>query len=169
MVRAMYKKALRISLAIMTWLLLVNHANADVVPLELYVRCNVGKDIRTQFLSEREILSMPRHTIETSTPWSTKSQFSGVRLADVVKKTCPKGTLVTITAYDEYEINDIAMPDIIRDQPLLAYSMNGQRLLLKNFGPLFLVYDREGDNSSRIKTSQYSAKEIRQIKLISVH
>lgn len=165
----MRKRPLKFALATVLLLSFVSIARADVVPLELHIRCTEGGNTRIHFLSERDILSMPQYSISTSTPWKAKSQYSGVRLADVIKNTCPHGTLVTITAYDEYEIKDIDVSGIIRDQPILAYSMDGQRLLLRNFGPLFLVYDREEGYNSRIKTSQYSAKEIRQIKLISIH
>ncbi|WP_241295421.1 molybdopterin-dependent oxidoreductase [Burkholderia stabilis] len=164
----MLKKALNFALATVALLSFVSIARADVVPLELHVRCTEGGSTRIQFLSEHDILSMPQYSIATSTPWKTKSQYSGVRLADVIKKTCPHGTLVTITAYDEYEIKDIDVSGIIKDQPILAYSMDGQRLLLRNFGPLFLVYEQGESYDSRMKTSQYSAKEIRQIKIISI-
>lgn len=166
--QSMLERAPKVAFAFTLISLSISSAQADVVPLELYVYCAEGHRTHVEFLSEHDILAMPQYSVATSTPWKSKSEYNGIRLADVVSKTCPKGSSVTITAYDDYEIKDIDVSGILRDQPILAYSMDGQRLLLRNFGPLFLVYDRDGGEGSRIKTSQYSAKEIRQIKSLSI-
>ena len=77
----------------------------------------------------------------TTTPWTKKTDFQGVLLGDLLKR---------VGAYDEttaisYALNDyvaeIPLKGMSADGPLVATRMNGQYMPVKQFGPLFVIYD----------------------------
>ncbi|KAG0189165.1 hypothetical protein DFQ28_003786 [Apophysomyces sp. BC1034] len=93
--------------------------------------------------TEQELLSMPRAQFTTATNWTPSSQFSGVLLSHVLSKVGAKGTTLRVSAYDGYVSYAIPISDAKQYGVLLAYRMNGKKLTLKDYGPLFLVYPRD--------------------------
>lgn len=107
---------------------------------EVRVTNNAG---HTSFhFSEEQLLKLPSHSITTSTTWTPKSTFTGPSLADVLKAVGAYGSEVEIHTIDDYTCV-VPVADAARYGVVLAYEMNGQRLKVSDFGPLFLIYPRD--------------------------
>jgi len=87
--------------------------------------------------SEAELLALPTHSISTSTTWTPKSTFTGPLLADILKTVGAYGQSLEFHTYDDYTYT-VPIADSDRYGVVVAYSMNGKRLKVSDFGPLFL-------------------------------
>jgi hypothetical protein len=92
--------------------------------------------------SEAQLLALPAHSITTSTTWTPRSTFTGPALSDILKTVGAFGTVLEIHTLDDY-ICTIPVEDARRYGVIVAYSMNGNRLKVSDFGPLFLIYPRD--------------------------
>ncbi|MBC8720578.1 hypothetical protein OKW40_007457 [Paraburkholderia sp. RAU6.4a] len=97
---------------------------------------------RTYHFNEAQLLALPVHTITTSTTWTPRSTFTGPRLADILKVVGAHGTQIELHTFDDYTYT-VPVSDCERYGVIVAYSMNGRRLKLSDFGPLFLIYPRD--------------------------
>jgi hypothetical protein len=93
-------------------------------------------------LTEAQLLKLPVHAISTSTAWTPRTTFTGPLLADVLKAVGAYGSEIEIRTLDDY-VCDVPVADAGRYGVVLAYAMNGQRLKVSDFGPLFLIYPRD--------------------------
>lgn len=143
----------------------------DVVPLGLSItgRINAHNDVTNQvyYLNSSELLSLPQHKLVTATPWTPVAEFKGPLLEDVLQRVKATGRYLDIVAYDGYVARDIPITDLTRFHPVLAYMKDGVFLKLRNLGPLFLVYPLDSNQRS-LRTSDYSMREIRQIRSITI-
>ncbi|HEY3596605.1 MAG TPA: molybdopterin-dependent oxidoreductase [Paraburkholderia sp.] len=121
-------------------------ATAQATPMSLDVMGKIGRTTdaaHTVFhFSEAQILALPTHSISTSTSWTPKSTFTGPLLADILKAVGAYGDEVELRTYDDYTYT-VPVSDTGRYGVIVAYSMNGQRLKVSDFGPLFLIYPRD--------------------------
>ncbi|MFX1764794.1 molybdopterin-dependent oxidoreductase [Paraburkholderia sp. A1RI-2L] len=92
--------------------------------------------------SAEALLKLPPHSIVTSTTWTPRSTFTGPLLSDVLGIVGAYGSQIEIHTIDDYTCV-VPVSDATRYGAVLAYEMNGQRLKVSNFGPLFLVYPRD--------------------------
>jgi hypothetical protein len=92
--------------------------------------------------TEAQLLKLPVHAIATSTTWTPRSTFTGPLLSDVLKAVGAYGSEIEIHTIDDYTCI-VPVADADRYGVVLAYAMNGQRLKVSNFGPLFLIYPRD--------------------------
>ncbi|RQH08908.1 molybdopterin-dependent oxidoreductase [Paraburkholderia dinghuensis] len=92
--------------------------------------------------TEAQLLKLPVHAISTSTAWTPRSTFTGPLLSDVLKAVGAYGHEIEIHTLDDY-VCDVPVADAERYGVVLAYAMNGQRLKVSNYGPLFLIYPRD--------------------------
>ena len=92
--------------------------------------------------SPQALLKLPAHSIVTSTNWTPRSTFTGVLLSDVLSTVGAYGTQIEIHTIDDYTCV-VPVADAARYGAVLAYEMNGKRLKVSNFGPLFLIYPRD--------------------------
>jgi len=99
-----------------------------------------GGGIPKPALIESEQLDiLSTHEITTATPWTGSSRFSGPRFTDVLAQLGAKGSKVSLIAIDDYKV-DLSMADIERYQPILALTMNGERLPPRGRGPFWLMF-----------------------------
>jgi hypothetical protein len=117
-------------------------------------------------LSEAQILALPPHSITTSTTWTPKSVFTGPLLADILKAAGAYGSEIEFHTYDEYTYT-IPVSDAERYGVIVAYAMNGQRLELSDFGPLFLIYPRDA-YPAELTGASADSKFVWQIKALVV-
>lgn len=121
-------------------------AQSAAAPLALDVQGKIGKitDVphHAYHFTEAELLALPVHSITTSTIWTPRSTFTGPLLADILKTVGAYGTEVEIHTLDDYSYT-VPVSDCDRYGVVVAYSMNGERLKISDFGPLFLVYPRD--------------------------
>ena len=123
------------------------HAQGAVAPpLALDVQGKIGKTNdaahRAYHFTEAQLLALPVHSITTSTTWTPRSTFTGPLLADILKAVGAHGTQVELQTLDDYTYT-VPVSDCDRYGVVVAYSMNGQRLKISDFGPLFLIYPRD--------------------------
>ena len=81
----------------------------------------------------------PRSRDHGTTPWTSSARFSGPRFTDVLAQLGAHGSKVSLIAIDDYKV-DLSMADIERYQPILALSMNGERLPPRGRGPFWLMF-----------------------------
>jgi len=89
-----------------------------------------------------QLLTLPVHEISTSTAWTPRSTFAGPLLSDVLKTVGAYGKEIEIHTLDDYTCV-VPVSDADRYGVVLAYNMNGHRLEVSDFGPLFLIYPRD--------------------------
>ncbi|MFT4067227.1 molybdopterin-dependent oxidoreductase [Paraburkholderia sp.] len=97
---------------------------------------------RAYHFSEAQLLALPVHSITTATTWTPRSTFTGPLLGDILKTVGAYGTEIEFHTFDDYTYT-VPVSDSQRYGVIVAYSMNGQRLKLSDFGPLFLIYPRD--------------------------
>jgi hypothetical protein len=143
---------------------------ASAAPLALDVAGKIGRttdaDHRVYHISEAELMKLPVHTITTSTTWTPKSTFAGPLLKDVLTLVDARADGVELRTIDDYSYT-VSASEAERYGAILAYSMNGVRLKVSNFGPLFLIYPRDA-YPSELSGSVAEAKFVWQIKALVV-
>ena len=90
-------------------------------------------------IDSEQLGSLPAREITTATPWTGRASFSGPLFTDVLAQLNAKGSTVSLVAIDDYKV-DLSMADIERYQPILALTMNGERLLPRGRGPFWLMF-----------------------------
>jgi hypothetical protein len=116
--------------------------------------------------SEAQILAMPARSISTSTSWTPRSTFTGPLLADILKTVGAYGSRIEVHTYDDYTYT-VPVSDTSRYGVIVAYSMNGQRLKISDFGPLFLIYPRDA-YPAELMGATTDAKFVWQIKALII-
>ena len=91
-------------------------------------------------------------TFETSTVWTEGVQtFTGVELGALLKALGVQGGQLRASAVNDYAV-DIPVSDAIEGGPIIAYQRNGERMTLRDKGPLWIVYpyDRLNEYQSEL-------------------
>ncbi|MCW2248170.1 hypothetical protein M2352_003804 [Azospirillum fermentarium] len=121
-------------------------------------------------LSSAEIEALPALRIRTATPWSEASDFDGPSLTEVLKLAgvlpAGSGGTVVLGAADDYTVR-IALADIERLKPILAYRQNGQPLSLRTRGPYWLIFPF--DDTPAIQNDLWYYRAIWQITRIALN
>jgi hypothetical protein len=115
-------------------------------------------------ISEAELMKLPVHTITTSTTWTPKSRFTGPLLSDVLKLVGANAEWMELRTLDDYAYT-VSVTEAEKYGAILAYSMNGKRLEISDFGPLFLIYPRD-TYPAELTGSVGDAKFVWQIKAL---
>jgi hypothetical protein len=77
----------------------------------------------------------------TTTPWTKKTDFQGVLLSTLLERVGADDDTTAISyALNDYVV-EIPLKGMSADGPLVATRMNGQYMPVKQFGPLFVIYD----------------------------
>ncbi|MDF1750737.1 MAG: molybdopterin-dependent oxidoreductase [Alphaproteobacteria bacterium] len=104
--------------------------------------------------------------ITTSTPWTNGPiKFVGVPIKSILEAVKASGDTLSVTALNEYTAS---MPiDVLVDAgAILAYEMNGKRLLIRDKGPLWVIFPFDDD--AKYRTDAYWAYAVWQVRLIKV-
>ena len=121
-------------------------AQSESATLSLDVTGKIGKtnDALHQMyhFTKAQLRALPVHSITTATTWTPRSTFTGPLLADILKTVGAYGDAVEIHTLDDYTYT-IPVSDGDRYGVVVAYGMNGRRLQISDFGPLFLIYPRD--------------------------
>ena len=87
-------------------------------------------------LPAREIVA----TLPPSLGLAGEHRWKGVSLRDLVKQLGGSAqSQIQLTALNDYSV-DIPWDDLVRYDPILAYSRDGQRMGIRDKGPLILIY-----------------------------
>ncbi|SEK97159.1 hypothetical protein SAMN05443999_10338 [Roseovarius azorensis] len=103
-------------------------------------------------LTEDQIRDLPRLTFNTTTIWTSGVQkFTGVPLRALLDHYGLEGREIVLSAANDYRIT-IPMSEIRTDAPMIAYERNDRPMSLRDYGPLWLVYNYDGDAANRTQT-----------------
>lgn len=90
-------------------------------------------------LDEQALLSLPQQQFKTTHTWSENAEeFSGPLLNDVLNLACPDVAHLMLTAINDYSI-EMNFNEMRNYKPIVALSVNGQRLSIRNKGPLWVM------------------------------
>jgi hypothetical protein len=128
------------------WFIALLASSAQASSMSLDVMGNIAKTNdpagQVYHFTQAQLLELPTHSITTSTRWTARSTFTGPLLSDVLKQVGAHGTQIEVHTLDDYT-ETIPLSDCDRYGVVVAYSMNGKRLKISDFGPLFLIYPRD--------------------------
>lgn len=117
---------------------LVTTANPDDALLKMESVEGIGCPLAFN-LSDTALLSLPQQTFKTHHTWSKEAdEFSGPLLQDVLNQVCPKASKLKLKAINDYQV-DLDFDKIKQYEPVLALSMNGERLTIRNKGPIWIM------------------------------
>ncbi|NMM45618.1 molybdopterin-dependent oxidoreductase [Rhodospirillaceae bacterium KN72] len=105
-------------------------------------------------------------TITTNTPWTEGNvTFQGVPITALLHAVGAKGKTLTITALNDYAATTEA--SLLTDaHAILAYEMNGERLSIRDKGPLWVIFPFNTDEALRTET--YWSVSVWQVKSITI-
>jgi len=113
--------------------------------------------------------ALPIHRIKTATVWTDGVKtFEGVLVRDLLSRvgaTTTQSTLVRASALNDYAI-EIPATDFQRFDVLLAWSMDGQQLMMRDKGPLWIVYPR--DQVRELRDERYDQRWVWQLSRLEV-
>lgn len=109
---------------------------------------------------------LPEHEITTHTPWYDQAKtFRGPLLKDVLAKAGATGKQLTITALNDYSVQ-VPVSDAEQYPLILARTIDGKPLSVRDKGPLFLMYPF--DQYPELRNKLYYGRAIWQINQIKV-
>jgi len=116
---------------------------------------------------DREMLyALGLSTVETTTAWTDGVQiFEGVLLSAVLERLGATGTLITATALNDY-VSPIPFEEATTFGVLLAASMNGAEMTVRDRGPLWVVYPR--DSHAILHEARYNDRWVWQLRELKV-
>lgn len=110
--------------------------------------------------------AMPQHSIRTSTPWHKgEVEFSGPLLRDVLSAVGADSDVIAVRALNDYEA-EIPKGDWTGYDMILATRMNGDRMSVREQGPLFVVYPF--DQQPELKDEVHYNRSVWQVREITV-
>ena len=94
---------------------------------------------KTVQLTESQLLALPQQQFKTQHSWSQEAEtFSGPLLEDVIKVACGEATKINMRALNDYAIEvDFKVAKTLK--PIVAHSVNGTRLSVREKGPLWVM------------------------------
>jgi hypothetical protein len=115
---------------------------------------------------DREMLNaLPQRAFRTTTPWHNgRPEFSGPMLRDVLALVGAQGRELRVVAINDYA-STVPVADGAFDV-VLATLIDGAPIPVREKGPLFIVYNFDGQ--PRLRTEQYFSRSVWQVKSIEV-
>lgn len=165
-----YKRGARWIAALAVALMALTAAGVEAASLSLDVMGDIATTTdpahKVYHFTQAQLLALPVHSITTSTEWTARSTFTGPSLADILKLVGAHGSQLEVHTLDDYT-DTIPLSDIDRYGVIMAYSMNGKRLKVSDFGQLFLIYPRDA-YPTELSGAGANAKFVWQIKALIV-
>ena len=105
-------------------------------------------------------------TIKTSTRWTAGQQtFVGVELSKLLGFLGIKRGTLRASAINDYSV-DIPVSDAVEGGPIIAYSLNGMTMSIREKGPLWIIYPY--DSKEEYQTEKVYSRSIWQLERIKV-
>ncbi|MFD1383795.1 molybdopterin-dependent oxidoreductase [Rhodanobacter aciditrophus] len=122
-------------------------------------------DSTAQF--DREMLmALGEMTSVTSTPWTEGvNTFTGPQLSALLDAVGAEGDTLTITALNDYSAK-MPVADAYDRGVLMAMTMNGERMSVRDKGPIFMLYPFDQDPS--LNNEVIHNRSVWQVKSITV-
>jgi hypothetical protein len=100
--------------------------------------------------------------LKTTTPWTEGvREFEGVLASDLMAALGAEGSVVIATAINDYQA-EIPASDFTKFPVLLAWSMDGEELKVRDKGPIWIIYPQ--DDFAELRTEETKNKWIWQLK-----
>lgn len=110
--------------------------------------------------------ALPENSFLSETPWyDEKKTFSGPRISTVLDAVGATGKTVRIVAINDYYA-DIPIEEVNSYGVILATRMNGDRMSVREKGPIFVVYPF--DNAPELYDELHFGRSVWQVKSIEV-
>ena len=104
---------------------------------------------QTQTFDRTALQALGTTTIETTTIWTEGTQvFEGISLARLAQEIEVQDGTLMATAINDYTV-EIPLSDAVENGPILAMSMNGAAMSVRDKGPLWVVYPYDADADYR--------------------
>lgn len=98
-----------------------------------------------------QLSALPQHIFTTSTVWTTgKSTFTGVLLKDLIAAVGAGGSVITLSALNDYQVT-LPAAEVADDGPMLAYMQDGKPMKVRDKGPIWLVYPYDDNPDYRME------------------
>ncbi|SDH14224.1 molybdopterin-dependent oxidoreductase [Alloyangia pacifica] len=124
---------------------------------------NVGE---TASFDYEMLEGLETRTFTTKTIWTDGDQtFTGVQLSDLMELVGAEGNEIKATAINDYAVN-IPREDWVDDGPMVAFLNHGEKMPVRNKGPLWIVYPF--DQKPEYQTEQIYSRAIWQLDRIIV-
>lgn len=117
-------------------------SRADQVPplLTISGKITAPNEGNLLTLDAAALAALPQMTVETETPWTDGlARFEGVSLSAVLKLAGAQGKVLRAIALNDYAV-EIPLSDAADPHVIIARSMNGTELRVRDFGPLWIIY-----------------------------
>ena len=112
------------------------------------------------------IKALPGQVLKTGTSVTEGvNRFEGVLMRDILAKVEANGETVVATALNDYVV-EIPMEDFYHYDVIAALSMDGERLLPRDKGPIWIVYPR--DDFQELQDIRYDYRWVWQLMHIEV-
>ena len=120
----------------------------------------------THDFSLADLDAMPQTKFQTSTPWSEGvNEFSGVRLADLLKTVGPQGASLQLIALNDYVVT-ASSDELVKADALLATRRDGDLMPISDKGPIFVIFPF--DDRPELKHQAYFSRAVWQLDRIVV-
>lgn len=110
--------------------------------------------------------ALPQASFTTRTPWYAQARrFTGPLLRDVLAAAGAQGTLIRLTALNDYKV-DMPFDDAQRHDVILARLLDGRPMAVRDKGPLFVIYPF--DARPELRSTVYYSRSAWQLRTIDV-
>ncbi|SLN37392.1 Oxidoreductase molybdopterin binding domain protein [Roseovarius albus] len=139
-------------------------SDEEILIIRMHTEDDSEPKIHSFSMSDLEAL--PRSSVTTSTIWTEGEQtFTGVSVQSLLEHLNVQTGQLELIAQNEYSI-EAPVEDFYQDAALLAYNRNGESMSLREYGPLWLVYDYDSD--AKYRTEFYYLRSIWQLHKIEI-
>jgi hypothetical protein len=112
------------------------------------------------------LAGLPQSSFTTRTPWyAAARRFTGPLLRDVLALAGASGSLLKVTALNDYRV-DVPWADTQRHDLILARLLDGQPMAVRDKGPLFMIYPF--DDQPDLRSAVYYSRSAWQLKTIEI-
>ena len=120
----------------------------------------------THDFSLADLDAMPQAKFRTGTPWSGGvDEFSGVRLADLLKAVGAQGASLQLIALNDYVVT-ASSDELVKADALLSTRRDGEPMPISDKGPIFVIFPF--DDRPELKHQAYFSRAVWQLDRIVV-
>jgi hypothetical protein len=110
---------------------------------------------------------LPQHSFSTRTPWYPEPRkFTGVALRDLLHAVGAKGKTLKAIALNDYRV-EFPVDDALRGEVLVAYALDDKPMLVRDKGPLVLMFPF--DARADLRTAVNYSRAAWQLKALELH
>lgn len=123
-------------------------------------------DGRTVPFDRAALVTLGPVTVETSTPWTEGvHRFVGAPLGAVLEAAGVEGEMLRAHALNDYSA-EMPVADTVARGAVLVWEMDGRALSIRDKGPLWILFDFDGDPA--VRTDAYLSRSVWQLDRITV-